>query len=165
MKRMLLIAFLFALAGCQSGQKENPETIEAEAALGADWQQYGAAVEPEGAVDAFNLPELTSNSDSVFIRVKGEALSSCSKKGCWMKVKIAEGEEMRVTFKDYAFFVPKDLAGEEVVFEGVLTQQMVEVETLRHYAQDAGASEEALMQINEPKKEYSFEATGVLVNR
>ena len=36
----------------------------------------------------------------------GNIISSCPKKGCWVKV-ITNFEEVFVTFKDYSFFVPK----------------------------------------------------------
>lgn len=134
-------------------------------AAATGWKTYGAEIDGEGAVEAVNLPSLTADEDSLFIKVKGEGLSSCPMKGCWMKVNLGEGNEMRVSFKNYAFFVPKDLQGEEVVFEGILTQRVSDLEILRHYAKDEGASEEELMQITEPRKEYSFEATGVLLKR
>lgn len=165
MKKALLIGCCAILLGCQpgGGAEKKAETVEMTAATG--WKTYGAEINGEGAVEAVSLPSLAAGQDSLVVKVKGEALSSCSKKGCWMKVAVGEGEEMRVSFKDYAFFVPKDLQGEEVIFEGVLTQKVNDVETLRHYAKDEGASEEELMQITEPQKEYSFEATGVLLKR
>ena len=36
-----------------------------------------------------------------------------------MKVETADGSLMRVTFKDYGFFVPMDIGGKEIVMEGV----------------------------------------------
>lgn len=165
MKIILLIAFLFALAACRPGQDREQDSPVAEASSAAEWQHFGAEVNRQEVVEAYKLPGMAAKGDSLYLTVKGEALSSCSQKGCWMKVKLAEGEEMRVTFKDYGFFVPKDLTGEEVIFEGMFTQKIIDVETLQHYAQDAGASEEEIKQITDPKKEYSFEATGVLVKR
>jgi hypothetical protein len=71
--------------------------------------------------------------------------------------------EMRVTFKDYAFFMPKDLAGKHVVVDGYAYVETTTVEELRHYAQDAGKSKEEINAITQPKREVSFEAAGVLV--
>ena len=165
MKRIVFVAFLATGLACQPKQEQSQTIAAAEASSAAEWQQYGAEISAEGAVNAAELPGMAAKEDTVFVKVKAAALSSCPMKGCWMKVRLNEDEEMRVRFKDYAFFVPKDLKGEEVVFEGILTQQVNDVETLRHYAQDAGASEEEINRITEPKKEYSFEATGVLVKR
>ncbi|EIM78045.1 hypothetical protein A3SI_04442 [Nitritalea halalkaliphila LW7] len=70
---------------------------------------------------------------------------------------------MRVTFKDYGFFVPTDAHGAFVVMEGVGSIQTTDVATLRHYAEDAGASEEEIAKITADKEELSFEAHGVIV--
>ena len=42
----------------------------------------------------------------------------CQVKGCWM-ILLDGDTKVRVTFKDYGFFMPKDLAGAKVVVEGV----------------------------------------------
>lgn len=139
--------------------------MEASPLSGPVWKLYGADINRENVVDVAELPEMAAAEDSLFVTVKGEALSSCSQKGCWMMVKLPDGNEMRVTFKEYAFFVPKDLEGEEVILEGTLTRKVNDVETLRHYAADAGASREEIEQITKPGKELSFEAIGVLVKR
>ena len=71
--------------------------------------------------------------------------------------------EMRVTFKDYAFFMPKDLAGKHVVVDGYAYVENTPVDVLRHYAEDAGKSKEEIAAITEPKREVSFEAFGVII--
>lgn len=78
-------------------------------------------------------------------------------------VDLGGGEDMRVTFKDYGFFVPKDLQGERVVMEGVLKRAITSVEELRHYAEDAGKSNEEIQAIQQSDTTYAFEAVGVLI--
>ena len=80
-----------------------------------------------------------------------------------MTMDIGSGESMRITFKDYEFFVPKASAGYKAVIEGKLTKEMVDVETLQHYAEDAGKSEEEIAKITEPEEKLSFEAVGVII--
>jgi hypothetical protein len=70
---------------------------------------------------------------------------------------------MRVTFKDYGFFVPKDSKGKEVVIEGIAMRKVTPVDELRHYAEDAGKSPEEVAAITEPVQELAFEAVGVLL--
>lgn len=164
-KYSLLLISLLLLAACQPSQEKQNASNAISAAQPVDWKIYGEAVEPEEAVDVSRIPEVLALNDSVSIKIKARALSSCSKKGCWMKVGIGKEEQMRVTFKDYGFFVPKDLAGEEVIMEGVLKKTVTGVEELRHYAGDAGATEEEIALIKEPKEEYTFEASGVLIDR
>ncbi len=70
---------------------------------------------------------------------------------------------MRVTFKDYGFFVPLDSKGREVVMQGKAYADTVTVDMLKHYAEDAGKSQEEIDAITEPEVANAFEATGVLV--
>jgi hypothetical protein len=84
-------------------------------------------------------------------------------KGCWMKVRTTDGQTMRVTFRDYGFFVPKDIAGKQVVFEGTAQQSTTSVADLKHYAEDAGKSKEEIAKITQPEKAVTFVADGVIV--
>jgi hypothetical protein len=68
-----------------------------------------------------------------------------------------------VKFKDYKFFMPRDIVGKEVVLEGVAIIKEVPVKQLQHYAKDAGKTEEEIKNIKEPKKEVQFIAKGVLI--
>ena len=76
----------------------------------------------------------------------------------------ADGQEpLFVKFKDYAFFMPKDLSGQRVVMEGYAFREVTPVDVLQHYAEDAGKSREEIEQITEPREELKFMANGVLV--
>jgi len=68
-----------------------------------------------------------------------------------------------VKFKDYGFFVPKDIAGQEVIMEGKAYREVTAVDELRHLAQDAGKPQEEIEKITEPKVELKFMASGVLL--
>lgn len=59
----------------------------------------------------------------------------CQKKGCFF---IAQDGEVvvRVSFKDYAFFVPTDIGGSRVLLSGVLVEREVTEEEAAHYAAD-----------------------------
>jgi len=59
--------------------------------------------------------------------------------------------------------MPKNIAGEEVIVNGKAFVTETSVEELRHYAEDAGESEEDIMKITAPKKTYAFMADGVLL--
>jgi hypothetical protein len=60
------------------------------------------------------------------IRTAGVVARACTKKGCWMELQTAQGGPgVRVSFKDYGFFVPLDSAGATAKIEG-----LVEVKTL-----------------------------------
>ena len=78
----------------------------------------------------------------------GNIISSCPKKGCWVKV-ITDFEEVFVTFKDYSFFVPKKgIRDKEIVINGIIKTDTISISQLKHYAYDAGESEEFVSKIN-----------------
>jgi len=80
-----------------------------------------------------------------------------------MTVETGSGQEIRVTFKDYGFFVPKDAAGQIAVFEGAAKRATIDVATLKHYAEDAGKSKEEIAAITEPETKLTFVASGVKI--
>lgn len=126
------------------------------------FESFGTKIKAKDVIPASTL----SNNKAVentTVKVEGEVESVCQAAGCWMKIKLADGNTMRVTFKDYGFFVPKDIAGKKVVFEGVPTVKSTSVKELQHYAEDAGKSKEEIAQITSPKTELTFVANGVLV--
>ncbi|MEP1257929.1 DUF4920 domain-containing protein, partial [Algoriphagus sp.] len=96
-------------------------------------------------------------------KIAGEIKEVCTKKGCWLTMDLPNGESMRVTFKDYGFFVPTTSQGYPIVLEGVAIMTETDVDTQRHYAEDGGMSKEEVEKITEPKREITFEATGVVI--
>jgi hypothetical protein len=87
----------------------------------------------------------------------------CQKKGCWMNLVDNKGNKVRVTFKDYAFFMPKDAAGKTAIVEGVAMIDETSIADLKEYAKDAGKTKEDIDKIKEPKRELVFEASGVIL--
>ena len=82
-----------------------------------------------------------------------------------MKVDLEDGNQVMVKFKDYGFFVPKDIAGKEVIINGKAFVNEVPIDELRHYAEDAGKSKEEIVAITKPERTFSFEADGVLLKK
>jgi hypothetical protein len=124
---------------------------------------YGAKTSKKGAVDVVALTQQLESASSFTGKVKGKITSVCEKKGCWMKLKQENGEDIRITFKDYSFFMPQNIVGKEVVLDGVAKMTVTSVADLQHYAEDAGKSKEEIAKITQPKKEIEFTAKGVLV--
>lgn len=127
-------------------------------------KSYGAEITPDGAVSTANFAKMMSTTDSMAVKVECEIITSCTKKGCWMTVQMPDGKDMMVRFKDYGFFVPtKGLEGKHAVLQGYATKEVVDVPTLRHYAEDAGKSKEEIEKITEPEHNLMFLADGVLI--
>ncbi len=96
------------------------------------------------------------------ILLEGKVSKMCIKKGCWMALEGANNS-VRVTFKNYSFFAPKDVLEKRVQAQGVLSEEVMEISEARHYAEDAGKSEAEIQQIRQPTKEYRFVATAVKI--
>ncbi|TNE70156.1 MAG: DUF4920 domain-containing protein [Bacteroidetes bacterium] len=85
----------------------------------------------------------------------------CSKAGCWVNVDKGNGETFMVRFKDHFTIPPTTPVGTPAIFHGYAFQDTVSVELLRHFAEDAGKSQEEIEQITEPKFTFGFEADGI----
>ncbi|WP_219223837.1 DUF4920 domain-containing protein [Pedobacter antarcticus] len=123
----------------------------------------GAGVTPGKPIAVAAIEKQLGTQQEAPMKITGEVIEVCKKKGCWMTLKTPEGEAMRVTFKDYAFFMPLDIEGKTVVLDGVARQQTISMEKLRHYAEDAKKSPEEIARITGPKAEIAYEATGVVI--
>ena len=123
---------------------------------------YGSGASLTGVVPISDLNKFIR--DNKFEgKISGRVVEVCQEKGCWMKVERANSETLMVKFKDYGFFMPKDIVGKEVVLDGEATIKEISVNQQRHYAKDAGKSKEEINSIREPKKELQFVAKGVRV--
>ncbi|RLD29752.1 MAG: DUF4920 domain-containing protein, partial [Bacteroidetes bacterium] len=68
-----------------------------------------------------------------------------------------------VKFKDYGFFMPKDIAGQEVIVQGKAFVELTSIEDLKHMAEDAGKSQKEIDAITDTEISYSFISEGVLL--
>lgn len=152
-----------ALAACgQNTPAYDPNSTDPT----KDGKHFGAIITADNAITYDSMMVQMGNADSLATKVTGKVKEVCQKKGCWMTIVSDDPSkpEMRVTFKDYAFFMPKDLTGKTVVVDGYAYVETTPVDVLRHYAEDAGKSKEEIEAITEPKREVSFEASGVLIS-
>lgn len=142
---------------CTQKEAEQAETVVENLEI------YGDTITADGAVPANTLASLMGDATEKDVKLEATIEEVCQKKGCWMKVDLGDGKTMRVTFKDYAFFIPKNAAGRKVVLDGVAMVEETSVESLRHFAEDAGKSKEEIEAITEGTKEVVFEARGVII--
>ena len=169
MKKILLALSITALLiSCNNGNKK--ETVEEEVVVAENtamnYQSFGDEITNEAVLTKAEIMEKYKNlkpGDTVTLKFRADVKEVCQNKGCWMKVNVGEGEEAMVKFKDYGFFMPKDIAGQEVIMEGKAFVEEMSVEEQRHYAEDAGKTKEEIAAITEPKRTLSFESSGVLV--
>ena len=156
-----IIAIGFGLlASCQESSKKEVETESSTKSISGN---YGAAISDQEVVNPSEMISLVMENGTFEGKIAGEINEVCTKKGCWLTMDLPNGESMRVTFKDYGFFVPTNSQGFPIILDGVATLTTTDVETLRHFAEDQGKSDEEVAAITEPKREITFEASGVVI--
>ena len=146
---LVITVFLFSLAQAQ----------EQSLASGS----FGEKINKDGAIAAAQLAQKMDNSDANDVKVKGTIVEVCQAKGCWMTIDLGNDEIMRVKFKDYGFFVPKDAAGKTAFMQGVAKKETISIDELKHLAEDAGKSEVEINAITESREELTFVAEGVII--
>lgn len=162
-KNLLTILIISLLLTCTSDKKEIPnktlnKDLESKKSFGKNIV-VNNAVSIDSVFKDFKTLNLR---DSLDLKIKANVNSVCKAKGCWMKLDMGN-EEVMVKFKDYGFFVPRDIKGREVVINGKAYIKEISVEEQRHYAKDVGKTEDELKAIVNPKRTYMFEADGVLL--
>lgn len=173
MRYLVAIVFILAaLVACNSPEataekKTEPapedEQVDDEI-LVEGYDSYGEKISPDGAITVTELNKKVMDEGRVETVLEAEIITSCVKKGCWMTVVNPDGDEVRVTFKDYGFFVPTEgLEGKTAIMRGFGVRDTTSVADLQHYAEDAGKSAEEIAAITEPQISVSFEADGVLI--
>jgi len=108
-----------------------------DAAPKSDWKLTRG--EPIKGVPCVKLADLLAKPqehDGKTVLIEGHVRKACERKGCWMELataKDAKGAGLRVTFKDYGFFVPLDSAGSEARVEGVVKVADLSEDRAKHY--------------------------------
>lgn len=161
MKYVIPFMTALILSACSSQNTEiNADSAPVDSTK-AGW--FGEQFAYTDVVPAAQVVSLMNDSSSNEFVVEGTIQECCQKKGCWMKVDMGNGEFMRVSFKDYGFFVPLDAAGRTMVMKGVASFDTLDVDYLKHLAEDAKKTQAEIDSITKPELALTFEATGVLI--
>jgi len=149
----LLVLAPFWLAACGA-----PVVVHAAP---SGWTAYGAGVPPEQPLSLESLLAQPERYVGQTLVLEAEVDECCQEKGCWMTLTHA-GQTVRVTFKDYGFFVPRDTPGRTVRLQGVFEQRLVPESQQKHWLEDAGRPEEAAA-VHGDTRTYVIVASGVLI--
>jgi hypothetical protein len=161
MKRILILAITASLfTACKDAATETTAKTEKTEAKPI---YLGEKITEDGAMPSDSLVAMMGTQTELVCKLSGKIDAVCQKKGCWMELKNTDGSAMRVTFKDYGFFMPKDCAGKTAVVDGIAKVEVTSVADLQEYAKDDGKNKEEIAAITEPKKELVFEAKGVIL--
>lgn len=156
----VLVVFTLIFVGCKTEKKEeaNKET--------ATYVSFGDKISADNAISKeamFEKFKTLKAGDTIDVKFASTINKVCQKKGCWINVPLDGDKESFVKFKDYAFFMPFNSAGSDVILNGKAFVREISVDQLKHYAKDAGKSDEEIAKITEPKRTYAFLADGVLL--
>ncbi len=111
--------------------------------------------------EKIKVQELFDSKSKFNTKFKAEVTDVCQVKGCWMRLNIGNDIEVMVNFKDYGFFVPRDIIGKNVLVNGEANKRKISINELKHFAYDRGDSKEVINSITKPEEIFSLTANGV----
>lgn len=150
----------------ETGDCHHPPAPTAAQAKNEDWVLHRGEKIAEGkTLPVKQLLADASKLDGKTVIVEGTVRKACERKGCWMELAVdgdKTGAGVRVTFKDYGFFVPLDSAGSKARVAGAVKLAQLSEERAQHYE-----SEGALVPRDAAgtPREVQLVATGVELRR
>lgn len=164
--RFFAISILF-LTACKTDKKSQEDQKKSQE-IASTYDTFGDKISESDAISSSEMLSKFNSlkvGETLNIKFSSSIKEVCSKKGCWMKLPLDAETETMVRFKDYGFFMPLDSKDREVIVSGKAYVTEVSVDDLKHYAEDAGKSADEIAKITAPKKEFAFEANGVLMKK
>ena len=154
----VVLAFLFAGTSLAAG-RENVIRLSEPVETTPEYETFGAPM--DFSVARVALEDIATDGDRYtdkIVRVETRVSKVCKKKGCFFIAQ--QGDSVvRVSFKDYSFFVPTDISGKRVMLVGEVVANELSAEKAKHLAEDLGESEASV----EPGKEYTIITSSVRV--
>ena len=159
MKQIILsIAIAVLFSSCSVKPKTELTAVENIKGL-----VYGDSVKNDNVIELTALSTAMVNETKLDLKIKGKVDEVCPRKNCWITMKLTNGEEMRITFKDSSLAVPQTLKGKEVILDGFAYSDTLSVDDQKHYAKDAGKAASEIAKITTPKIHILYEARGLVV--
>ena len=137
----------------------------AVSAFAADVVTRGAAI-PKDA-KSISLATVLADPEAYTkdaVVVEGVIAAACTRKGCWMQLAPAADakQSVRVTFKDYGFFIPLDAQGMKARAEGVAVVKTLSKAEADHLEEEGA---KLTRKADGTALEVSFIANGVELTR
>jgi hypothetical protein len=142
MNRNLVFALLFSFVAAvpaRSADKHKGWSEEMRSAVDDDGVvRRGVFRGKEYHISVDACAELSKKLKNKDVLVEGRVTQVCQTKGCWLVMTGDEsGALIRVRFKGYKYFVPKDIAGRRARVEGTLKVKRLSRRAAQHYEDDA----------------------------
>ena len=134
---------------------EGATTAAASIPPGRDFGATLTLAELSQLEDVVAHPEKYADRD---VLLRGRISDVCQKRGCW--VVLSEGDaHVRIGFKDYGFFVPKDCSGSQAYVEGRVQVKTLSEEEARHYESESRDGDPS--KVHGEQRVVSFTASGL----
>jgi len=126
-------------------------------------RRFGAPLSDAAAIAAQAVLAEPSRFDDKDIKLTGTVSAACQRKGCWMTIGTGEPGQttVRVSFKDYGFFVPTDCMGKRAIVEGHFKVTELSAAQAQHFADESVKPGAAPPQITKAQRTLALVATGV----
>jgi len=181
MKKIFVYTILLgslAFAACQQNGNSTEQKAKNDKALAAQKETYytskdteyarpnasggyGESFKAEGVMALTDFVKKYDGKGEQHAVLSAKVESVCKMKGCWMQLDKGDGSTMRVKFKDYAFFVPRDIIGKTAIVDGTVAMDTTSVKQLKHFAEDDGKNAKEIAAITQPEYNLVFHASGV----
>lgn len=114
------------------------ETLRLSEPVAQDAQSETFGVKLDNSLPKLSMKNLVTESTSHLttpFQVEARIAKVCQKKGCFF---IAQQEQhiLRVSFRDYGFFIPTDSSGKTVTIAGELVQKEMSKDEVAHFKAD-----------------------------
>lgn len=160
MQKFILFLFLSVLFFLACNQNQTTVLHGPQKLKG---QVYGDSITDQSIKDVILLSGIIEENSVQKLKVTGIVENVCSENGCWLSIRVNNEQLLRVTFKDNAFFVPKNIIGKKVVVEGEAKSDSVFIANKQHLAHISTSEKEFASIANEKKQHLTFEAKGLVV--
>ncbi len=158
---LVLAAALLITGPCLAAEEQAVVRLSEPVAQTADYEIFGAPL--DASVSRVALEAIAANGDRYVdktVRVETRVAEVCQKKGCFFIAQ--EGDSVvRVSFKDYGFFVPTNISGKRVTLVGKVVAREITPEQASHFAEDLGDDAAAI----EAGKVWEIVANSVRIPR
>ncbi len=158
---LLLLSVAVAAPVFAQEESEHMEIRISDAPELPEIGQFGATFNPQGQTLRTLLEAVNDTTlHNTTITLHGTILDVCRKKGCWMI--LTDGTtQMRITFKDYGFFVPTDCSGKVAMVQGVVSIEEIPEDLAKHYAEESETEDPEA--ITGPQRVVTMVADGVQI--
>jgi hypothetical protein len=141
--RIVVASFVFAafLLLADAAAAGDVTRLSEPVAVTDDAEIFGAPLDADARPTS--LAALLDNPDEYVdtaVRVEARISQVCQKKGCFM-IATAGDKAVRISFRDYAFFVPTDTGGKTVTLTGTVIERELSEKQAAHFRDDAGGSD------------------------